>query len=354
MSIWARLGGTLGSGLGEGISAGLDEVARRRTKELARKQFIKDFTSTGDFTPEEAALLLTFPENQRFEAAQFLAARNNQYQQPQQQPTFQDLVENERGLNEQRGLQNPDLRGLFSPQMTQRALQPSPVEAVQSQSAPNIKINPKAQKELEDATAHMERAVAIQEKPAKKTVRQAFAEGGLGGQKISESAKKDITKKIEVAEELLQIADEMEKLHASGKVLSGRKGSWQKRLGSSIWEPNDETNTFDSLGSQAAILEASLIPGVTTNEKLKAAERTKPNITQTAKTQLSRIQAMRKKAQTILKKYGSLASENIQQEATLEPGQLPPAEMAQGKKFRRGNKTVKSVNVDGNWVWRLQ
>lgn len=354
MSIWARLGGTIGSGLGEGVSAGLEQVAQRRTRELARKESIKDFTNAG-FTPEEAGLLLSFPEKDRFEAAQFLAARNNQYEQPRPQPTFQDLVDQERGMGQEQQQGQRDLSNLFSPQMTQKVLQQPAAQLVQSPNAANKQQEIPPQ--LKQVTQQLEQVVAQkqQESPGQ-SVRNAL---GRNIEKVGKSTKQQETtqKKVDSARELLQIADEMEKLHSTGKVLNGRWGTWQRKLGPlGVWEPNDETNTFDSLGSQAAILEASLIPGVTTNEKLKAAERTKPNITQTKQTQLSRIKAMRKKAQDILKQYGGSDDQSQSSPSEEQPtaGELPLAEQAQGKKFRRGNKTVKSVEVNGKWVWKAQ
>jgi len=120
-NIWGRLGTSLGSGIGQGISSGLEQIAQRRSAELSKKQFIKDFTDAG-LSPEEAALILNFPANQRLEAFQLLASRNAPYEPSQ--ANFQDILNAERGAP----LHTPNISELLSPQMTQKILQQPPAE----------------------------------------------------------------------------------------------------------------------------------------------------------------------------------------------------------------------------------
>lgn len=307
-----------GNRTGQMINDVLGEIRQRRE---GRKQAetLKQF-----FPAEVSDLILSLPEKNRWDAIQRLApeyglsAGGNQ---DQEMAMANDLTNQQ--INT--GPMDKNLLGqLASPLMTQRALQP---EIGQSRP-PEIKQPGRPKPPIKAGINKLGRA--------------------LGKSAINANQSKDIQRKIESANELLGIADEMEKLWSTGKVLNGTKGSWARKLnGIAGISYGDETGTFDSLGSQAAILEASLIPGVTTNEKLKAAERTKPNITQSRNTQQARIKAMRKKAQEIIKQYSGSSSEL--KEESLEG--LPDASQYPNEKFQKDGVTVQSVNTNGQWTW---
>jgi len=315
----------MGSLTGQGIINTLQNISHQRVEDFQRKN---QRQALSQFFPENVSeLILSLPEKDRWAAIQALAP---------------EYAQDNPGAVNQSGLEALQQQSQLGPQGPQSVDQ----QLAQAMTAKNLNQMPLGEQ--------IQRPITGQQAP------RASEKGRLGkafGKQTNLSAKQQeaITKKVEAADQLLKIADRMEELHASGKVLEGRWGTWQRRLGPlGIWQPNDETSEFESLGSEAAVIEAGLISGQTTNEKLKAAERIKPNITQTKKAQLARINAMRKKAESVLKQYGS-SSEIIPSKQSVpeqQLNQLPAASEAQGRTFRRGNKIVRSENVNGQWIWR--
>jgi hypothetical protein len=126
----------------------------------------------------------------------------------------------------------------------------------------------------------------------------------------------DLDRRAKAAKNLVNIANAMEELISGGNVSSGLFGAIQGKLGASV--QGGDTSDFDSLSEDAANEAASLLPGVITNEKLKSARRTKPNLSQTKSTQLSRIYAMKKKAEDVL------LLDRIRREIVKENGGVQP------------------------------
>jgi hypothetical protein len=358
MNIWSALGNTLGEGLGGGISGGIQELVDRKTRKIQTKNNIKDLMDIG-FNERQAQILASIPSENRLDAIKFFEQSNDPYRQLQSQ-SIQDISDTQRGVPVNQQLGQDFMEQLRSPAITrnvnQQDVNVADEDILPSQTMTRVKPKQAVKtsgKSVKAPFKSQEAGIQLTENeqtaPYSRVVQPKSTK--ITKENNSKSAKynENITKKVDTARELLQIADEMESLIKSGKVLHGTQGAWAKRLNN--WAGvalGDETGTFDSLGSQAAILEAGLIPGTTTNEKLKAAERTKPNITQSRKTQEARIKAMRKKAQDILNKYGSSdQNENVSFEG------LPDAATEQGTRFQKDGITVESVNENGRWVWRV-
>lgn len=278
----------------------------------------------GQFFPENVSnLILSLPEKDQWNAIQQLAPGYANEQQGQQQ---------------QQGQGGPQQGGPQGPEQINQLLK-GPMDAQQA------------------AGSLMQQAGQQQGQPQQEQQQQQPRQtlgGALGGQQKQTPGTLDTNKRIAAAKELLEAADEMEALWNSGNVANGVTGAWKKKLSPQFWSLNEESNTFDSLASQAAILEASLIPGVTTNQKLIAAERTKPNLTQHKKTQFSRIKAMRKKAQDILNQYGNKVDYSVGQSvnglpdpATVDPNLVLSDEQGNDVVIKGGQWVTKK---NGRWV----
>jgi hypothetical protein len=323
----------LGMAAGDSALRSLEKVAHKRSMDIEKRHKVD---LLNQFLPENVSqLILSLPEKDQWGAIQALAPEYANEGPGQNQLGMEQIQQ-----QGQLGPMGPQGAPQDINSLLQQAIKPSGNAGQNSSLMQAIQQPLQGQQETTQAQKQAQPQQQMSE-------RQKFGKA-LGQKGVSAKMDKDVQKKVDSATELLQIADEMEKLWKTKKVSAGRKGAWQKRLGPTIWEPNEETNTFDSLGSQAAILEASLIPGQTTNEKLKAAERTKPNITQNEKTQLSRINAMRKKAQDILKKYGG---SEIESQISEEPKKkmitaLPdPSSVPVGKQYRKNGKTYTNTGT---------
>lgn len=97
-NIWGNVFSNFGQSLGSGISEGLEEIAKRKTQELNRKNNIKDFVEAG-FTPEEGAFIVSVPEEHRWDAMRYLAEskRSTSPQMAYEPRTYQDYMDLERG-----------------------------------------------------------------------------------------------------------------------------------------------------------------------------------------------------------------------------------------------------------------
>jgi len=318
---------------GVGLIRGLEGIAQDKFRDRQRKQ---DVGTLNKFFPENVSnLILSLPERDRWSAIQMLA------------PEFASQVTPTSDVELARFAQPSELypQGMGQLESVLNSAQVAPAAASAEQNQSQLSISPQTQAALQQVSLPKEE---LQRPSERQLFSQAFRKPSFGA-RLSEKQQQDITKKVESAEEIIDIANQLEKLHKTGKVASGWRGAWKSKLGRSVLPFNDETDEFDSLASRAALLEAQLIPGVTTNEKLRAAERTKPNISQTTKTQLARIRAMREKAEKTLKKYSGYTNTN-QQMNSIE-NELGPASQNQGQIFTDGTNNYISQNNNGNWSW---
>ena len=332
----------LGAQIGAGLSAGLTRLAEQKFEQLARREIHREKASR--------LIGLGLPPNQ----ADYLAGLSDRYgyahaqgflgQQPEQQQAYGEQTTQgaPQQVQQPQQMQQPDLNQIAGTQipgaspspeqlMLQSLAQGQPLSDIQANlqavREPSMKQgvgdNRRAQQpranlqeemimghampqELRDFIAEEKKSVAQESPKSKKgstelikAVNQELSDSQQTAvERTNAKYNEELDRRARAARNLLGIATSMEELVNKGNVSSGVLGAIQNKLGSSL--QGEDTATFDSLSEEAANEAASLFPGQVTNEKLRSARKTKPNLSQPRETQLSRIYSMKKKAEDVI------------------------------------------------------
>jgi hypothetical protein len=248
-NIWGNLATQFGSGLGSGISQGLEELAHKKTKELQRKNHIKDYVEAG-FTPEESAFIISVPDENKWDAIRYLSDNKNRYQQQMtyEPRSYQDYLDMERGAYQSEPSQ--ELQESYNPLNDLVSMQQEVIETpdnvheierfkdrtkVTSSKSKNNKMVTPVEEELTEE-------LSIKKAPSSKTIDKIKKTLPQSAQKISEKDQIAISKSArEWANNYLEKAsasranirdyDLLIKQAQSGKLRAGTKQQLLSKVG---------------------------------------------------------------------------------------------------------------------------
>lgn len=248
MSVWAQLGGSLGSSIGQGISGGLQEVANKRIKKLEKAESLKEFKEAG-FNDQESMLLSSLPQESRYDALQFIQHSRDPARQMEPR-NFQDIVDQERGIMPAFQGGQHILQQLMNPEVTRNIDQQQLQEYEEPQEAAQImprqprikKASPKTKGLPFSRTS--DRKLMNQDQIEVKPLTQIAQKAHLG----KDLKKEDFKQAYEYADDISGIgraskqglaeSKRMEKLNNSGKLSPALWSSAVKLIGAGGYGPD--------------------------------------------------------------------------------------------------------------------
>lgn len=261
-------GDFLGKNFGTGLSSGLNQLANIKLNQYAanqqRQQIQQGLSSL--FTPEQAQTLSSLPSEllQPIIKQQLQAPSNAAYLQG-----IQSFLDGEQ-MAPQQGVQQQSPGGL--------AIQPG----LNAQQATKLAELGLRKKEIEENRALKQEAANLKKQEAI--------------QKRNEPFLKEIRESKPIAQKTFDLATQMKQLLDTGKVRSGLGGYIPNAI------QNPETQQFIAKSNELAGLIASSGKGVPTNFKIKLAQISKPEVTQSEATKRALLDGLVKDAQKILLK----------------------------------------------------
>lgn len=372
----------LGAQLGSGLSAGLSALAEQKFAQLARREVHRERASRLSalgIPPAQADYLAGLGDKYSFVgASNFFNSGGGQEQQaygeptPQRQP-MQMAQPQQQGLEQlasqvnqipgaspspeqlmlqslasgnplspiEATLQSIQERQIASPGQTAMVVQPSSNVGQPNTQQGMPEIPPEVQQAIDSQQQAQQQETSRARKPGIFGSPGVLTTGGIDKQqeaieKHNASFNKELDKKEAAAIKLLQISDRMDSELDTRKTSSGIYGQIQEKLG---LPKNESTSNFDSDAESAAILRATLIPGNTTNERLKASRREKPNISQPIGTQRARIAVMRNDALDVLDQVEA-RRQLIEENGNNEPKNMKYAVEKRARELKAERKSV--------------